>query len=248
MGSTRSPHRLSLLHISGTPTPAQLIDAHVYARLAPEVYEALRLSPTLVQDVAKQIAQAFLEPICRVAIVADAAPSIAKLNRRFWWVSQNRTYRDEIAGNFMWSPKTKVDGSRNASYDFMTEVAAGDVIFSFSASQIRAIGVVISSAVPCPKPADFGNRGVNWLNDGWLVGVAFQELGEASIRPSEHIELLAPTLPTRYSPIRKNGVGNEMYLAPVPHEMADVLTSLIGPIALAVIDDVTLGVEFYRIG
>ena len=49
--------------------------------------------------------------------------------------------------------------------------------------------------------------------------------------------ILAPTLPERYSPIRPDGAGNQIYLAPVPHLMAEVLTALIGPIAQAIVDD-----------
>ena len=43
-----------------------------------------------------------------------------------WWVNQNKTYRQEIAGGFMWSPKRNADGGKNPFYDFMTEVAPGD--------------------------------------------------------------------------------------------------------------------------
>lgn len=168
---------------------------------------------------------------------------IARLQRKFWWVSQNRTYRDEINGNFMWSPKTNTDGTRNPNYDFMPMVAVGDVVFSFSGSMIRAVGVVVTAAEPCPKPADFGGPGINWLDDGWLIGVAFRELGPAAIRPSAHMSILAPTLPERYSPIRPDGIGNQIYLAPVPRPMADVLTVLIGPTAQAIVDDVTLGID-----
>lgn len=55
--------------------------------------------------------------------------------------------------------------------------------------------------------------------------------------------ILAPTLPERYSPIRPDGAGNQIYLAPVPHLMAEVLTALIGPIAQAIVEDVTLGID-----
>jgi putative restriction endonuclease len=40
---------------------------------------------------------------------------------RYWWVNQNQTYRAEIRGNFMWSPKTNANGARNPFYDFMRE-------------------------------------------------------------------------------------------------------------------------------
>jgi hypothetical protein len=98
---------------------------------------------------------------------------------------------------------------------------------------------VIHPAVTCPKPSEFGSRGDQWLDDGWLVDVAFQELGTSSIRPSEHMGVLSSTLPDLYSPIRANGVGNQMYLAPVPRAMSAVLMSLIGPGAATIVDDIS---------
>lgn len=42
------------------------------------------------------------------------------------------------------------------------------------------------------------------------------------------MEVLAPLLPDKYSPIRPNGVGNQQYLFPVPEPMAFALLGLLG--------------------
>ena len=42
------------------------------------------------------------------------------------------------------------------------------------------------------------------------------------------MDVLAPLLPERYSPIRADGGGNQVYLAEIPEPMAEVLLSLIG--------------------
>ena len=60
---------------------------------------------------------------------------------RYWWVNQNQTYRTEVPGGFLWSPKTRSDGARNQFYDNMKDVVAGDVVFSFCDTRIKAIGV-----------------------------------------------------------------------------------------------------------
>ena len=45
----------------------------------------------------------------------------------------------------------------------------------------------------------------------------------------DHIEILRPFLPTRYSPLQPNGDGlQSVYLAEVPETMADALIALIG--------------------
>ena len=35
---------------------------------------------------------------------------------RYWWVNQNQTFKHEVAGGFLWSPKTRSDGGRNEWY------------------------------------------------------------------------------------------------------------------------------------
>lgn len=35
---------------------------------------------------------------------------------RYWWVNQNQTYRHEVRGSFMWSPKRNANGARNEFY------------------------------------------------------------------------------------------------------------------------------------
>jgi putative restriction endonuclease len=60
---------------------------------------------------------------------------------RYWWVNQNQTYRLEVGGGYLWSPKRKSNDIANPFYDFMREVSPGDAVFSFSDTLIRAIGM-----------------------------------------------------------------------------------------------------------
>lgn len=45
--------------------------------------------------------------------------------RRYWWVNQNRTFRQEVGGGYMWAPKTTKAGRRMSAYDNMREIAPG---------------------------------------------------------------------------------------------------------------------------
>jgi len=146
----------------------------------------------------------------------------------YWWVNQNGTYKFEVPGNYLWSPKTKQNGHRNQFYLNMKEARPGDVVFSFCDTKIKAIGVVKQKAKDSKKPA-FGKPGDSWSNEGWFVGVDFTELN-SPIRPKDHIGKLVPHLPTKYSPIGADGNGYEsVYLAEVPDAMAAILIDLIGP-------------------
>ena len=66
------------------------------------------------------------------------------LGMRYWWVNQNQTYRHEVQGGYLWSPKRNANGARNPFYESMREVAPGDLIFSFMDTHILAVGIAQS--------------------------------------------------------------------------------------------------------
>ena len=147
---------------------------------------------------------------------------------RYWWVNQNQTYRHEVQGGYLWSPKRNDNGARNPFYESMREVAPGDLIFSFIDTRILAVGIAQSYCWESPKPEEFGNAGQNWENIGWKVQVNFTEFANR-VRPKDHIDVLRPLLPKRYSPLQPNGNGlQSIYLTEVPTSLAEVLIGLIG--------------------
>lgn len=146
---------------------------------------------------------------------------------RYWWVNQNQTYATEVRGNFMWSPKANANGARNPFYDFMREVAPGDIVFSFCNTRIKAVGIATGPAQTAPKP-DFGAAGANWALEGWFVPVYYCAIG-LPIRPMDHMEILRPFLPVRYSPLQANGHGLQgVYLTTVAEPLAQALIGLMG--------------------
>lgn len=147
---------------------------------------------------------------------------------RYWWVNQNQTYRHEVSGGYLWSPKRKANNDRNPFYDFMREVAPGDVIFSFADTYVKAIGFANSFAYEAPKPLEFGRAGAYWDRIGWRVDVQFVEL-RLPMRPSQNMEALAAHLPQRYAPLRPTGEGlQSVYLTTVAPALAGAIIDLIG--------------------
>jgi putative restriction endonuclease len=154
----------------------------------------------------------------------------------FWWVNQNQTYAHEVRGGYLWSPKSRADGARSQFYENMTRVRRGDVVLSYCDTYIRAIGVATSIATSVPKPTAFGRAGSYWNDEGWFVEVQFREL-PSPIRPRDHMEVLEPTLPAKYSPLRANGAGGQhVYLAELPLQMARQLLLLLGQERQTLID------------
>lgn len=147
---------------------------------------------------------------------------------RYWWVNQNQTYAHEVAGGYLWSPKQNANGHVNPFYEFMREVAPGDIIFSFAGTYIKAIGIADSYAYEAPKPLEFGKAGAYWNLIGWRVDVTFKALSN-QIKPADHITTLNPYLPNRYSPLQANGRGLQgVYLTLLNNLLGQLLIDLIG--------------------
>jgi hypothetical protein len=151
---------------------------------------------------------------------------------RYWWVNQNQTFRQETAGGYLWSPKLKKDGGRNPFYEFMREVAPGDLVLSFEGTYIRAIGVIQSHCYECPKPAEFGSAGPNWDLIGWKVDVHFQMLRH-QVKPADHMRALLPHLAQKYAPLQSDGRGLQgVYLTSISQPFIETIAGLIGPEAM----------------
>jgi hypothetical protein len=99
---------------------------------------------------------------------------------RYWWVNQNQTYRHEISGGYLWSPKRNANKARNPFYESMREVSPGDIIFSFRDTRIAARGIARSY---CYEPeADGVRHGRQLLGAiGWKFDVSFRLFETASI-------------------------------------------------------------------
>ena len=127
-----------------------------------------------------------------------------------------------MKGDFLWSPKTNRNGARNQFYDNMASVAAGDIVFSFCDTRIKAIGTALGPAQTSDKP-NFGAAGSNWADEGWFVPVEFTEIDNAP-RPKDFISELRPFLAPKYAPLRPNGDGlQSVYLASVSADFARVI-------------------------
>jgi putative restriction endonuclease len=153
---------------------------------------------------------------------------------RYWWVNQNQTYKQELGGGYLWSPKRNSNGARNPFYESMREVAPGDPVFSFVDTRIAAVGIAESYCYESPKPEEFGDAGLNWERIGWRIRVRFKSLSNL-VRPKDHMDLLRPLLADRYAPLQPNGNGiQSVYLTRVSEGFAEALIALIGPEAIAI--------------
>lgn len=145
----------------------------------------------------------------------------------FWWVNQKQTYRHEVPGGYLWSPKLDQAGNRNHSYDLMRQVRPGDIVFSYANSLLKAVGVAQSYCYEYPKPDEFGQVGDYWSRVGWRVDISFREFVQP-VRTIDHINSLRLLLPDKYSPIQpETGRGNQAYLFHISRAFAAALAHLV---------------------
>ncbi|MEH6461917.1 HNH endonuclease [Chitinimonas sp. JJ19] len=142
---------------------------------------------------------------------------------RNWWVNHKKTFRAEIDGGYIWSPKSEQNGNRSQFYENLRDVSTGDLIFSYADSHIRAIGVALAAFSEAERPKSFGSDAY-WNMDGLLVPILWNIL-DIPFKPRSKIEEIRPLLPKVYSPlVASTGNGNQKcYLAEISIELAKYL-------------------------
>ncbi len=150
---------------------------------------------------------------------------------RYWWVNQGQTYREEREGGYLWSPKRKRgrDGQatvRNPFYEYMRDVAPGDMVFSYRDGHVVSCGMITSYGYDSPKPSEFGKNGKNWSPYGWRVNVTYFET--SPFRPKDQLERISPFLSEEHAPLKADGGGKELYLTKISSEFAGVIIDALG--------------------
>lgn len=98
----------------------------------------------------------------------------------YWWVNHKQTLRQEIDGQYLWSPKRE-KRARSQFYDNMRLASPGDIVMSYANGQIGWIGRVAEFAFTAPKPAEFGSVGTYWI----MKGGCCRSIGRSSRRRSD---------------------------------------------------------------
>ncbi|MFZ5670389.1 MAG: HNH endonuclease [Pseudomonadota bacterium] len=126
---------------------------------------------------------------------------------RYWWVNHGRTAAEEVAGRFLWAPEA--GRPRNITQaDNVRRAGPGDLVLSYAARLVGAVGQVADHAFPARRPEGFG-RAIRLRGDqGWRLPVAWTPV-EPPVRPADFHADLAPLLPARHSPLNALGRGEQ---------------------------------------
>ena len=58
------------------------------------------------------------------------------MNNKYWWVNHKKTFKQEISGGYIWSPKKNKNNSRNKTYENLEKCSQGDIIYSYAFKKI----------------------------------------------------------------------------------------------------------------
>jgi putative restriction endonuclease len=151
----------------------------------------------------------------------------------YWWVNHKQTHADELKEGYIWSPKTNRTGTKNQTYVNLTLVQPGDIVILYAAGWIKAFGTATATFQEARIPENRWEAVDSWKPDGWMVPIDWQQL-EDPIKPKDFIDIIAPRLPVKNSPLQKNGNGNQgCYLGSITIELGELILELAGRKAIA---------------
>ncbi len=140
---------------------------------------------------------------------------------QFWWVSQNKTYKDEREHGYLWAPKKNSTGQSPYHWTNVCDVQPGDLIFSYYRQHIISISIAKTGAYDAPIPREWENVH-DWTNDGWKVDVEYSDIKIPPHIKDFNVDI-KQFLPDIYSPLTVEGTGVQGYLFELPETAGEFL-------------------------
>jgi 5-methylcytosine-specific restriction enzyme B len=85
----------------------------------------------------------------------------------YWWVNQGQTYKQEKVGGFLWAPQKSKQGRPLPHHVNLVNSRPGDIVFCYSARELKSIGLVQEAAIEAPKPSEIASH--EWQEEGYLL-------------------------------------------------------------------------------
>ena len=140
----------------------------------------------------------------------------------FWWVSQNKTYRHERKGGYLWAPKKGKAKNPPHHWKTLLRVQEGDIVFSSFNQKIVSVSTVMSKVYAADNP--FPREG--WEKDGNKIDLNYHELSHP-IEIKSLPDTLFAQLNVYHGPLNKKKHVNEGYLFEVSEKAGSTLLALI---------------------
>lgn len=136
--------------------------------------------------------------------------------KRFYLISQNKSYRQEIEGGFIWCPQTKKDGGFCQNYEFVKNIKVGDIIFSRYKNRLANIGVAITNSFISDNPFNDDS----WNKEGYQVNIKYIKTN-CTKKLVEYFNDYKSLTPKKYSPFTTTGASVQAYAFNISEELAN---------------------------
>ena len=146
---------------------------------------------------------------------------------RFYWVSQNRTFRVERKEGYLWAPYLNKNKKELFHWNTLKKLKKGDIIFSHYKGTIPCVSIVKNKAVEhFLRPKEF-SRSLPWMDDGRKVDTDYIDIEPIKLT-KEVIKNLSKFKPDKNWIFDTNYKHNNIvYLLPLPLPSAKYLLDLI---------------------
>lgn len=135
-----------------------------------------------------------------------------------FYVFQNKSYKEEMLGGFVWSPQKDINQNNNRGYLNMTKINKNDYILHGYKQKIVAISVAKSGCYEEAIPSELNGVKHSWGKKGYKVDLEYFVFREP-LNLKEHRQWLQDNH-SENGPFKKDGKGKEQYMCTLPDYQA----------------------------
>ncbi|QHE63102.1 HNH endonuclease [Rossellomorea vietnamensis] len=143
----------------------------------------------------------------------------------YFLVFQNKSYKEEYKGGYMWAPQQNHLGQTFHHWTDMRNIKKGDIIFSSYGGQMLSVLIAKEDCVEHERPVDLDGLEL-WQKEGFLIDAKYVNLN-VPITYKVYMDTILELQGQKYAPFNKAGRGNTGYVFRVTNELANFLFGLI---------------------
>ena len=147
---------------------------------------------------------------------------LTSYKNRFYWVSQNRTFKVERRDGFYWAPYLDKKKNKVFHWETLKQLKKGDVVFSHFKGTIPCISIVKDKAIEkTPRTREFP-KSLPWMEEGRRVNAEYVDINPIIL--NKNIIKKLNTYKTKNYWIYDNNLRhNVVYMLPLPLQAAKFL-------------------------
>ncbi|SDN62531.1 HNH endonuclease [Bacillus sp. OK048] len=143
----------------------------------------------------------------------------------YFLVFQNKSYKEERNGGYLWAPQKNNTGQTFHHWTDMKMIKKEDIVFNSYNGNLVSVLIAKENCTEHERPTGLDQLDL-WEKDGWLVNAEYIDL-KAPITYKDYMEDILKLQDNKYAPFNKSGRGNTGYLFRVSEELANFLFEII---------------------